>query len=57
MLKKYLVEIIKEFPSIKSGRKNYIYFERRINKNIFLTKKAKEELDFNELKKKKSNKN
>lgn len=52
MLKKYLLEIIKEFPSIKSGRKNYIYFERRINKNIFLTKKAKEELDFNELKKK-----
>tara|TARA_B110001454_G_C12485478_1_gene336183 strand:+ start:134 stop:307 length:174 start_codon:yes stop_codon:yes gene_type:complete len=57
MLKKYLIEIIKEFPSIKSGRKNYIHFERRINKNIFLTKKAKEELNFNELNKKKSNKN
>jgi hypothetical protein len=52
MLKRYLIEIIKEFPNIKSGRKNYTYFERRIHKNIFLIKKAKEELNFNELKKK-----
>ena len=57
MLKKYLIEIIKEFPDIRSGRKNYKYFEKRINKNFFLIKKVKKELTFNELNKKKSNKN
>jgi len=35
----YLVELIKKFPEILSGRKNYIEHHQRIIKNINLTKK------------------
>ena len=33
---KYLQELIKEYPEICSGRKNYKFFHKRINKNIKL---------------------
>ena len=35
----YLIKIIKEYPKITSGRKDYIFFNQRILKNIELTKK------------------
>ena len=34
---KYLFEIIKKYPKIKSGRKNYHHYYIRILKNILLT--------------------
>ncbi len=34
----YLKELIKKFPSILSGRKNYIKHHKRILKNLDLTK-------------------
>ena len=39
MKKNYIREIIKKFPNIASGRKNFVYFESRIQKNIKLTNK------------------
>ena len=42
----YIKYIIKKFPGIKSGRKNYYDHERRINKNLILIKKF-----FNKIKK------
>tara|TARA_B100001142_G_C13720700_1_gene417532 strand:- start:311 stop:463 length:153 start_codon:yes stop_codon:yes gene_type:complete len=38
MKKKYIANLIKIFPDISSGRKNFDFFERRIKKNIKLTK-------------------
>ena len=38
MKKKYIAAIIKIFPNISSGRKNFDFFETRIRKNIKLTK-------------------
>jgi len=35
----YIRIILKKFPNIASGRKNFKYFEKRINKNLKLTKK------------------
>ena len=35
----YIRIILKKFPNIASGRKNFIYFEKRVNKNLKLTKK------------------
>ena len=35
----YIKTIIKMFPNIASGRKNFKYFESRIKKNLLLTKK------------------
>ena len=39
MGKNYIAIILKMFPDIASGRKNFKYFERRIKKNLILTKK------------------
>ena len=39
MKKNYIKIILKKFPDIASGRKNFAYFEKRIKKNIILTKK------------------
>tara|TARA_B000000475_G_scaffold176284_1_gene141851 strand:- start:616 stop:759 length:144 start_codon:yes stop_codon:yes gene_type:complete len=39
MEKNYIKTIIKIFPNIASGRKNFKYFESRIKKNLLLTKK------------------
>tara|TARA_B100001059_G_C17578052_1_gene448456 strand:- start:332 stop:484 length:153 start_codon:yes stop_codon:yes gene_type:complete len=38
MKKSYIVALIKIFPDISSGRKNFDLFERRIKKSIKLTK-------------------
>lgn len=37
--KKYINALLKIFPNIASGRKNFDYFEDRIKKNLVLTKK------------------
>jgi hypothetical protein len=37
MKKNYVAALIKIFPDISSGRKNFDFFERRIKKNIKLT--------------------
>lgn len=39
MEKNYINAILKKFPDISSGRKNFKYFENRIKKNLTLTKK------------------
>jgi hypothetical protein len=33
----YIKIILKKFPDIASGRKNFKYFEKRITKNLILT--------------------
>ena len=35
----YFSIILKKFPNIASGRKNFKFFEKRIKKNLILTKK------------------
>mgnify|MGYP003305129751 CR=1 FL=1 len=35
----YIKIILYKFPNIASGRKNFKYFEKRIKKNLELTKK------------------
>jgi len=35
----YIKIILKKFPDIASGRKNFNYFEKRIKKNLILTRK------------------
>lgn len=35
----YIKIILQMFPDIASGRKNFKYFEKRIKKNVILTKK------------------
>ena len=35
----YIEVLLKMFPNIARGRKNFKYFEKRINTNIKLTKK------------------
>ena len=35
----YIKLILKKFPNIASGRKNFKYFDDRIKKNLILTKK------------------
>jgi len=39
MKKNYIKMLLKIFPNIASGRKNFKYFESRIKKNILLSKK------------------
>ena len=39
MKSNYVKIILKKFRGISSGRKNFKYFEKRIKKNIILTKK------------------
>lgn len=35
----YIKILLKKFPGIASGRKNFKYFEKRIQKNLFLSYK------------------
>ena len=35
----YIKILLKKFPGIASGRKNFKYFEKRIQKNLLLTLK------------------
>ena len=44
----YIALLVDNYPHISSGRKNYERFERRIEKNIFLTKKMIKCKDINE---------
>ena len=39
MLLNYIRLILKKFPNIASGRKNFKYFDKRVKKNLILTKK------------------
>ena len=39
MRKNYIEIIIKMFPNIASGRKNFKYFEKRVKKNLILSHK------------------
>jgi hypothetical protein len=39
MKNNYIAIILKKFPNIASGRKNFKFFEKRIKKNLILTKK------------------
>ena len=39
MPQNYIKKILKIFPNIASGRKNFKYFEVRIKKNLILTHK------------------
>ena len=41
MTKKYIRDLLKIFPDIASGRKNFKYFEKRINENLKITNKYK----------------
>ena len=41
MMKNYTKILLKMFPNIASGRKNFDYFNKKIKKNIALTKKYK----------------
>lgn len=39
MKKNYIQMLLKIFPNIASGRKNFEYFEKRIKKNLLLSSK------------------
>ena len=39
MPKSYVLEIIKSYPQILSGRKNFLKYEKRLQKNITIIKK------------------
>ena len=39
MAQNYIKKILKIFPDIASGRKNFKYFDKRIKKNLILTHK------------------
>ena len=43
----YIEAILKMFPNISSGRKNFKYFENRIKKNLTLTKKYQKKTNRN----------
>ena len=36
-MQNYIREILKIFPEIANGRKNFKYFEKRVKKNLILT--------------------
>ena len=44
MAKKYISELLKMFPNIASGRKNFKYFEKRVKKNLEITNKYKKKI-------------
>ena len=37
-MQNYIKEILKFFPEIAYGRKNFKYFEKRVKRNLILTK-------------------
>jgi hypothetical protein len=39
MKSNYIKILLKKFPGIASGRKNFKYFEKRIQKNLILSHK------------------
>tara|TARA_B100001059_G_scaffold109566_1_gene109610 strand:- start:169 stop:369 length:201 start_codon:yes stop_codon:yes gene_type:complete len=44
MTKKYISELLKMFPDISSGRKNFKYFEKRVKENLEITRKYKKKI-------------
>ena len=44
MTQKYISELLKMFPNIASGRKNFKYFEKRVKDNLKLTAKYKKKI-------------
>jgi hypothetical protein len=44
MTKKYISKLLKLFPDIASGRKNFKYFEKRINETLKITNKYKQKI-------------
>ena len=44
MTKKYISELLKIFPDIASGRKNFEYFEKRIKKNLRITNEYRKKI-------------
>ena len=43
----YINILLKKFPIIASGRKNFKYFEKRIKKNLVLTDKYRKNIKKN----------
>ena len=43
MVQNYIKKILKIFPDIASGRKNFKFFDIRIKKNLILTRKYRAE--------------
>ena len=41
MKKNYIKNLLKMFPDIASGRKNFEYFDSRVKKNLLLSSKYK----------------
>ena len=44
MTKKYISDLLKMFPDIASGRKNFKYFEKRVNLNLKITNEYREKI-------------
>ena len=44
MTKNYVNKLLKMFPNIASGRKNFTHFEKRIKQNIRITNKYKKKI-------------
>jgi hypothetical protein len=44
MIKNYIRELLKIFPDIASGRRNFKYFEKRIKKNLKITNKYRKNI-------------
>ena len=44
MIKSYVKELLKMFPNIASGRKNFTHFEKRIKHNLRITNKYKKKI-------------
>ena len=44
MTKKYINELLKMFPNIASGRKNFTHFEKRIKQNLKITNEYKKKI-------------
>tara|TARA_X000000368_G_scaffold375019_1_gene327145 strand:- start:447 stop:599 length:153 start_codon:yes stop_codon:yes gene_type:complete len=45
MKKKYIKKILKLFPDIAKGRKNFDFFEDRVQRNLALSKKYQKKLE------------
>ena len=44
MVQNYIKKILKIFPDIASGRKNFKYFEKRIKKNLKITNEYRKKI-------------
>ena len=44
MTKKYISDLLKIFPDIASGRKNFKYFEERVKQNLKIANKYKKKI-------------